>query len=42
MREYWNHQAGWAPFPLVMFIAAIVGTVGGAVRRTVQRRTGTP
>ena len=39
MREYWNHQRGWGPFPLVMLVAAIVGAMGGAVRRTTQGRT---
>ena len=38
MREYWDHQRGWGPFPLVMLVAAVVGGIGGAVRRTSQRR----
>jgi hypothetical protein len=37
MREYWDHQRGWGPFPLVMLVAAVVGGIGGAVRRTAQR-----
>ena len=37
MREYWDHQRGGGPFPLVMLLAAIVGGIGGAVRRTAQR-----
>jgi hypothetical protein len=32
IREYWDHQRGWGPFPLVMLIATIVGALGGAVR----------
>jgi hypothetical protein len=39
MREYWNHQRGSGPAPLLMLVATIVGAIGGAVRRTTQRRT---
>jgi uncharacterized membrane protein YeiB len=39
IREYWGHQRGWGPFPLLMFAAAAVGAIGGAIRRTTQRRT---
>ena len=41
MREYWSHQSGGGPFPLVMGVAAIVGALGAlgaVVRRTTQRR----
>jgi hypothetical protein len=37
MREYLHHQ-GWGPAPLLMFVAAIVGAIGGAVRRRTRRR----
>jgi hypothetical protein len=37
MKEYMKH-IGWGPAPLLMLAAAIVGAIGGAVRRTTQRR----
>jgi hypothetical protein len=38
MREYWHHQSGWGPFPLLMAVAAVVGAIGGAVRRNKPRQ----
>jgi MFS family permease len=39
MREYWDHQHGCGPFPLLMFVAAVLGSVGAGMRRasSVQR-----
>src|SRR4051794_789093 len=39
MKEYLHHQ-GWGPAPLLMFVAAIVGAVGSAVRKRTERATG--
>jgi hypothetical protein len=38
MREYLNHGRGWGPAPLLMFVAAVVGAIGGAIRSMTQRR----
>jgi hypothetical protein len=38
MKEYLHHQ-GWGPAPLLMFVAAIVGAIGGAVRKRTERMT---
>ncbi|HEX7138834.1 MAG TPA: hypothetical protein VF219_13335, partial [Vicinamibacterales bacterium] len=32
MREFWNHQRGWGPFPLMMAVAMLAGAIGGALR----------
>jgi hypothetical protein len=37
MREYWNQQRGWGPFPLVMLVAAIAGGIGAAARKMTHR-----
>ena len=38
MREYLNHGRGWGPAPLLMFVAALVGAIGGSIRSMTQRR----
>jgi hypothetical protein len=34
MREYWNHQHGWGPFPLLISVAGVVGAVGAFIRNS--------
>jgi hypothetical protein len=37
MGEYWKHQHSLGPFPLLMSVAAVIGTVGGGIRRATHR-----
>jgi hypothetical protein len=37
LQQWWNHQQGWGPFPILICAAAVVGALGGltqALRRS--------
>jgi len=36
LQEWWRHQRGWGPFPIVMTVAAVVGAFGGLTQRMVS------
>jgi hypothetical protein len=33
LQEWWNHQRGWGPFPLLLVASAVVGALGGVIQR---------
>ena len=38
LRDWWSHQRGWGPIPVLMSVAAVAGAIGGAARRPTLRR----
>jgi hypothetical protein len=37
LRDWWNHQHGWGPFPILMAAAALIGGLGGLIEQRAAR-----